>query len=244
MKKYLISLVLMLALVAAPFYAVVASSSTIPTFSIESVVVDSTVTIKTYNFPAHVVFTVRMGKIGTQGINGIVVTTTDSGSGGTFVESFAIPDALKGLAQISIRLENKSTGYFSYNWFFNNTTGATSTPAPSALPSGSTATPTPTSSYSGFPTFSIVSVVRDSSVTIQTYNLPPDKTFTVRMGEYGTRGIGGTVVTTTDSGSGGSQTLSYSIPSELKGDARIAIRMDEPSFGYFAYNWFFNNTTP
>ena len=93
------------------------------------------------------------------------------------------------------------------------------------------------------PTFSIVSVETDSTVTIKTHNFPADTTFTVRMGEYGTRAIGGTVVDSTDSGSGGSFKATYDIPDELKGEARIAIRMDAPN-GYFAYNWFWNNTTP
>ena len=56
-------------------------------------------------------------------------------------------------------------------------------------------------SLARIPTFSIVSVVPDTSVTIKTYNFPADDTFTVRMGAYGTLGIGGIVVTTTDSGS-------------------------------------------
>ena len=57
-----------------------------------------------------------------------------------------------------------------------------------------------TSSLASIPTFSIVSVVADTSVTIKTYNFPADQTFTVRMGAYGTLGVGGIIVTTTDSG--------------------------------------------
>jgi LysM repeat protein len=93
------------------------------------------------------------------------------------------------------------------------------------------------------PTFTIVSVVRDTSVTIRTANFPANQTFTARMGPMGTRGIGGTSVGTTNSGSGGSFTATYNIPANLKGAYQIAIRLDSPS-GYFSYNWFFNNTTP
>jgi len=65
----------------------------------------------------------------------------------------------------------------------------------------------------------------------------------VRMGYYGSLGIGGKVITTIDSGSGGSFSATYDIPSSLYGSDRIAIRL-ETSNGYFnAYNWFYNNST-
>jgi hypothetical protein len=53
----------------------------------------------------------------TQGVNGTLVTTTDSGTG-SFTATYTIPASLKGSAQISIRLQSKS-GYYSYNWFYN-----------------------------------------------------------------------------------------------------------------------------
>src|SRR5512135_1424939 len=92
------------------------------------------------------------------------------------------------------------------------------------------------------PTFSIVSVDKDVSVTIKTANFPADQTFTVRMGVIGTKGIGGTVVGTTDSGAGGSFEATYDIPLSLQGAAMIAIRMDSPQ-GFFSFNWFVNNTS-
>jgi hypothetical protein len=98
------------------------------------------------------------------------------------------------------------------------------------------------SSYSGIPTFSIVSVVRDSSVTIKTNNFPANDTFQVTMGAYGTYGIGGVVVATTSSGAGGSFTVTYNIPSSLAGSYQIAIRLQSPTSSYYAYNWFYNNT--
>lgn len=95
--------------------------SMIPTFSIRSVAKDQTVTIRTAGFPANTVFTVRMGKTGTQGIGGTVITTTNSGAGGMFDATYTIPAALRGEKQIAIRLES-ANGYFSYNWFWNTTT--------------------------------------------------------------------------------------------------------------------------
>jgi len=61
-----------------------------------------------------------MGGIGAQGRNGSLVTTTDSGAGGAFTATYTIPAALRGQSQIAIRLESLS-GYYSYNWFWNNT---------------------------------------------------------------------------------------------------------------------------
>lgn len=199
----------------------------IPTFSILSVVQDDKVTIKTNNFPAGLDFTVRMGAYGTLGVGGVVVATTNSGAGGVIEATYAIPDALKGSYQIAIRLES-SAGYYAYNWFYNNTA------------SGSSGTGG--SGYTGIPTFSIVSVVRDDKVTVQTYNLPPSQDFKVRMGPYGSLGIGGIEVTTINSGAGGAQSLTFTIPAALYGSSQIAVRM-ESGAGYYAYNWFYNNTT-
>ncbi len=211
--------------------------SGIPTFSIVSVEKDSKVTIKTNNFPPSMTFKVLMGKYGTKGIGGTQVATTDSGSGGTFTKTYDIPDGLKGDQKIAIRLEGTG-GYYAFNWFWNNSTSGSS-PAPTPVPG---ATPVP-SSYSGYPYFYIQAVVKDSKVTIKGYNFPAGQTFTVRMGPYGSLGIGGTSVGTTDTGSGGNLSATYTIPDGLKGSQKIAIRMDSSS-GYYAYNWFWNNNAP
>lgn len=213
----------------------VAAAQTIPTISIVSVERDQTVTVRTHNFPANRAFTVRMGAMGTRGINGTVVATTNSGSGGTFDVTYDIPAALQGSRQIAIRMDAPG-GYYSFNWFYNNTSGAGATPAPT--------TPSPTATPgANIPTFSIVSVQRDASVTIRTNNFPANQAFTVRMGAMGTRGVNGVAVATTDSGTGGSFEATYSIPESMRGRSTIAIRLESPS-GYYAYNWFYNTTTP
>lgn len=91
----------------------------IPTFSISAVAADSTVTIKTNNFPAHVKFDVLMGRIGSRGVNGTKVASIDSGNGGTFSATFDIPANLKGSYQIAIRVQSQTSGHFAYNWFYN-----------------------------------------------------------------------------------------------------------------------------
>lgn len=97
------------------------SGAPVPTFEILSVVKNKQVTIKTYNFPAGKDFVVTMGKIGTRGIDGLQVATTSSGKGGTFTATYSIPSKFHGDLQVAIRLQSPS-GYYSYNWFYNNTT--------------------------------------------------------------------------------------------------------------------------
>ncbi|MFZ6027643.1 MAG: hypothetical protein ACOYYS_08010 [Chloroflexota bacterium] len=93
--------------------------------------------------------------------------------------------------------------------------------------------------YSGYPTFSIVAITADQKVTIETHNLPPNDRFDVRMGPFGSLGWG-TYVTTIDSAGGGKIQYEFQIPTGLRGHDRIAIRIDSPASGYYAYNWFWN----
>ena len=105
------------------------------------------------------------------------------------------------------------------------------------IPTGGGTTPPPPAGT--IPTFTIVSVVANQSVTIQTSNFPANRQFDVLMGAFGTKGVNGVWVTTTPSGNGGSFTATYTIPASLRGSNRIAIRLQSPS-GYFSYNWFYN----
>lgn len=209
----------------------VTSSKPIPTFTISGGIQDRYVTITTYNFPANDRFEVLMGLIGTRGIGGVKVATIDCGKGGTLNFTFNIPAALREQDQIAIRLQSiTGSGYFSYNWFQNSAFGFTG-----GLPHCK-------SCYHGYPSFSIFNVLQDHSVTITTYNLPKDKPFQVTMGPMGTRGIGGYIVSHFNTGAGGVQTLTFTIPPVLYGHRQIAIRMQATdSSGYYAYNWFFNN---
>jgi LysM repeat protein len=92
-----------------------------PLIMIAEVKADQSVTIYGANFPANMKFDVRMGKSGTMGVGGTLVTTTDSGTG-VFAATYTIPADLRGQKTISIRLENKASGYYSYNWFYNSST--------------------------------------------------------------------------------------------------------------------------
>ncbi|MBU1660181.1 MAG: hypothetical protein KKD28_01760 [Chloroflexi bacterium] len=91
------------------------------------------------------------------------------------------------------------------------------------------------------PTFVITAVAQDNYVKIMTDNFPPDTTFTVTMGAMGTKGVGGIVVATTYSGTGGRFEATYSIPAALYGSHQIAVRLQSISSLHYAYNWFYNN---
>ncbi len=244
-------LVLLMALAGLLAAAQTAEANTVPTLSILAVQADQTVTVRTHNFPANRTFTARMGAMGTRGENGTVVGTTASGAGGSFDVTYNIPAALRGSRLIAIRLEAPG-GYYSYGWFYNMTataptpTTAAATPAATATlaPPAPSATPAPTGTpRANIPTFSIVSVQRDASVTIRTNNFPANQEFTVRMGALGTRGVDGTVAGTHNSGAGGTFDATFTIPENLRGRVTIAIRLESPQ-GYFAYNWFYNTTAP
>ncbi|MDY6845818.1 MAG: hypothetical protein SVP52_01620 [Chloroflexota bacterium] len=199
----------------------------IPSISITSVEPDKSVTVETNNFPADKEFIVLMGKIGTRGVDGIEVTTIDSGDGGTFTKTFDIPSELEGLYQIAIRLQTSDGNFYAYNWFYNNKE-STSTPEV----------------YTGIPTFTVTDVVEDESVSILTNNFPPNFDFDVLMGKMFTRGINGIYVTTVNTGEGGALSGTFSIPETLMGESRIAIRLQSTIGGYYAYNWFYNASTP
>lgn len=239
--KYLFPFIIGLALILAPLgemgglQAARASGqlySGYPTFSISSVIRDKSVTIKTYNLPRDDIFRVRMGYMGTRGVNGIKVKSFETGLGGTKTFEFSIPSELIGLYQIAIRIESKTgSGYFAYNWFYNNTTAVKP--------------PKPSSGYAGYPTFSVASVVRNKSVTVSIVNLPPNDSFRVRMGYMGTRGVNGYTADSFKSGKGGAKQLTFTIPAELIGLKQIAIRIESKTgSGYYAFNWFYNNTYP
>jgi len=206
------------------------SSLVIPTISIVSVVADDSVTIQTYNYPPNQVFQVRMNYFGTLGLGGPIVGTLDSGAGGSLTATYPIPDYLKGQRQVAIRLDSVR-GYYSYNWFWNNT-------------AGSGGQPEPPPDYTGIPLISIAAVVRDATVSITTHNFPPNQVFDVTEGLMGTQGINGIKVGEINSGNGGSQTYEFPIPAELYGQNQIAIRAQTRHANpYYAYNWFWNNTT-
>jgi hypothetical protein len=208
-------------------------AGTYPTFSIDSVVTDTSVKIVPYNFPSNDTFKVRMGAFGTRGVGGeVVATVTTDANGNLSSLKYSIPASFAGSYKIAIRLVSPTSGYYAYNWFYNDTTSSSSSSS-SILPVGT------------YPTFSISSVVKNSKVTINPKNFSPNDTYKVRMGAFGTAGVGGEVVATvTTDANGNLSSKTYNVPTSLVGSYQIAIRLESPSSGYYAYNWFYNKDAP
>ena len=243
--KYLTAIILAAVMLSIPFGSaftaidlpgdmlVLGGPKVIPTFVISAVAKDQWVEIQTDNFPAKDNFVVTMGPMGSKGVGGIVIGTTYSGPGGRFTMKYDIPPALKGAYQIAIRLESPTSGYYAYNWFYNNTVNAPGVEPPPSKPG-----------YSGHPTFSIASVKAGESVTITPNNFPPNDSFFVRMNWMGTQGVAGQIVETVSTNANGKlNNTKFEIPEFLKNASQIAIRLESPESGYYAYNWFYNNTT-
>lgn len=245
--KYLTAVILTVVMLAIPFgnaftavdlpssqMLISSGPKVIPTFVITAVEKDQWVEIQTDNFPAADHFIVTMGSMGSKGINGIIIGTTYSGPGGRFTMKYDIPPALKGSHQISVRLESSTSGYYAYNWFYNNTVNAPGVPDPDP----------PGNGYTGYPTFSIASVEKGKTVTITPNNFPPNDSIFVRMNWMGTRGVAGAIVeTVTTNANGKLSKTTFDIPDFLDVAYQVAIRLESPTSGYYAYNWFYNNTT-
>ncbi len=244
--KYLTAIILAVVILAIPFSSaftalelpdttlfVSSGPKVIPTFVITAVKQDQWVEIQTDNFPAADHFIVTMGPMGSKGINGIIIGTTYSGSGGRFTMKYDIPPALQGSHQIAVRLESPTSGYYAYNWFYNNTVNTPGEPDPE-----------PPNGYTGYPTFSIASVEKGKTATITPKNFPPNDSFDVRMNWMGTRGEAGAIVeTVTTDADGKLSNTTYAIPDFLADAYQVAIRLESPTSGYYAYNWFYNNTS-
>lgn len=202
-------------------------AAAIPTIEIIAVKTDDTVTIRTHDFPSHQTFTVRMDKVGNLALDGYIVATTDSGSGGSFDVTYKIPSQLYGLKTIAIRLDS-NLGFYSYDWFVNKTGGT-----------GATATPAPVTGSK--PLIDIIAVDKNSTITVRTYNFPANTTFSVRVGPYYTFFRDYVVVQTFNSGSGGSKDYKLNLPAVVKDIKWVTVRFDCGS-GCYAYNAFVNAT--
>jgi hypothetical protein len=220
------------ALIAASVLAVsipfTTQAAAVPAISIVSVKPGESVTIQAENFPAGKVFNVRMDVIGKLGVDGTIVTTTNTGTG-SFEATYLIPASLKTEKLIAIRLDGYR-GYFSYNWFDNK--GATVTPSP---------TPTPTTPGTK-PYIIFTGVQKDAWVTVQANRFPTNEVFTVRMGPFYSYASNHMDVATINSGNGGTFSFTINLPASLKGVELVTVLLSG-SHGNYAYNAFVNATT-
>ncbi len=94
--------------------------------------------------------------------------------------------------------------------------------------------------YTGYPYIEILEVVQDETVKIKGENFPAQDKFNVVMNYSGTNGENGIIVESILTGDGGEFTDTFLIPASLQGQSLIAIRLESPYSGYYAYNWFSN----
>ena len=228
MKKR-IALILAFVMIATMIVPVIAA---VPTTSIYAVVKDDSVIIRTMNFPSGHTFHVYMGLRNTQGKNGHLVSKLTTGEGGTFLAKFYIPEELKGEDIVAIRFESVTESkFFSYNWFFNES-GSGDT----AYSSGTTYN----NLGAGVPAWNILSVVKGSTVTIQTRYFPANQRYAVFLKNgaladlnwYETQGI--------ETQEGNSQIITIAIPAELQYYEKIAIKLYNINDGSYWYNMFDN----
>lgn len=232
--KKLFALLMAITLLLPAFFGVSEVQAAYPSFTISDVKTDDTVTILTKDMPKDYDFKVLLGEYNTRGENGIEVAQFDSADGGSFQVTVDIPAALQGRAMISIRIESLTGGYYYYNWFWNDAENGT-------WPGGEAPVPVqpPVTAY---PFFSIKAVDAGKTVTISAKDFPKSHEFVVRMGKYGTLAIGGIVAAEVTSSDTGAFEATFPIPADLAEEKIVAIRLDAKTGGWYAYNWFYNNT--
>ncbi|MFN2304621.1 MAG: hypothetical protein ACK2TV_12905, partial [Anaerolineales bacterium] len=211
MKKlsFIITIVILFAIVATTDVF----SATVPTITIIGVTEDDKITIQTHNFPKSKDFVARMGLFGTKAVDGILVGSVNSGDGGSLKFTFEIPEALYSEHMIAIRLDASIGGYYSYNWFYNKSSGTHEDGVPAE-------------DVPALPTIMAVSVKKDEYAVIKGNDFPSDEEFDVLMGEYGTQGKDGVVVDTLTADEDGSFSENFEIPESLQGENKIAIRFE------------------
>ena len=189
-----------------------------------SVVEDESVTLRGISLTASSRYAVYMSRHTNRKHAPVYVGSVLTDKNGTFTTTFLIPKELVDVAKIAVRINNGSSS--AVNWFINATSR----------------------DYTGgegadTPTFSIVAVEEDDWVKIKTNNLPPNVTFTVRMGKAGTKGIDGILVGTMFDDDGGGVRATFEIPYELVGKAKLDIRLENKALGMFYYMTLDNKTT-
>ncbi len=230
MKRLLavLSTLVLLTTLVSTVAAAPSGLSSFPYFIVTRVDHNAYVYLRLYNFPAGETVKVYEDLYGTMAVNGSLMSSFTADNAAEYkVEMAAI---VRNQARGAIRLESTDINISGY---FINSGGTSAT----------TTTTTTTATSWVVPTFSISSVDVDNTVTISTADFPAHYTFDVLMNTYGTLGIGGTKVTSIDSGSGGALTFTFDIPSDLKGESTIAIRLESPTGGYYSYNWFHNKSS-
>lgn len=200
-------------------------SAATPSIEIVAVKADESVTFRTADFPANTKFLIRMDTGNTRAENGIAVAELNSGNGGAFEATVAIPAQLKGTRTIAIRMESDS-GYFAYNWFTNNTS---TTNQPGTIPvSGAK------------PSLTFGEIKANEWVVVEARNLPANTRFTVRVGPFQTFFRDYVTAPSVTSDANGYARFTVTLPSVVQNVDMVTVRID--GGGRYAFNAFKNVT--
>ena len=200
-------------------------------FSVVRVREDRDVTIQANSFPHDSTFQVELRYDG-----GPWIYSDQLNGGGSFTATVPIPHQLRGYSPLIIRVTKYPDAVTDLETFANYSYTESSRSAKTFAKFEYQYK----HEYEGIPTIWIENVLRGKSVTIQTDNFPAHLEFNVYMGEMGTKGKSGYYAGDFYSGPGGSFFVTIAIPSQLKGEAKIAIRTESTEKGYYSYNWFNN----
>lgn len=141
-----------------------------PSYTVSSVTADESVTILTRDFPADTDFIIRMKSLDEIG-DYLDVAKFNTQTGGAFAATFPIPAELVGKINIGMLISNDSG--IEIPSTFENINMSVSAPKPLG-----------SCDYSVLPSFSIDSVVKGKSVTVETGPFPVNQSFNVYMGYY------------------------------------------------------------
>ena len=191
-----------------------------PGFRIEKTVRDTSVDVYVYNIIATEKVDFFMSAYGTGGVGGTKVATLNAGTKYPLSMTIMIPAQLRGLDRLEIRMQGYLRELSRTQSFYNITSS--------------------TCGYSGTPAFQIIGIVPKQSVTIKTYDFPPNMTFEAWMmvDRWHSRKI--YTVGTFSSGAGGTLIATFNIPAGLQTERNLVLHLRSTLGGYYGFIYFQN----
>jgi len=183
---------------------------------------DASVTLQGKNLAASSTYTIYLSNYKSKYSVDYKVGTVTTDKYGTFKETYNIPKNLYDVGVIKVRASN-SKGDVASNWFYNMTTSENTGGINSKTLS-----------------FTITSVKAGKTVTIKATNLLPNIRYKVFIGRKTSLGIGGVLVGSLKSETGGTVTATFDIPAELAQRSNLALRVHNMSLNIAVYKIFGN----
>ncbi|MDX9864251.1 MAG: NBR1-Ig-like domain-containing protein [Anaerolineaceae bacterium] len=137
-----------------------------PRLLIVGVEKNNVVTVRTDNFPARQIFTVRIGPFNNFTKDNVVTGSINSGDGGSSLVTIRIPPEYYDEDRLTIRMDSYE-GYYAFNKFHNTTSGTvvyTATPVPPTVCEVSTS-PSQYTTFAPNADFDTVWTVKNTSNT-------------------------------------------------------------------------------